>query len=139
MTAAHGPAQGFARTLPGQGPRTRLRLDGSGTEPQIRTALTRAWRLVGQPLIVVVPPHRDPVGDIAAQWAAEHALAGIRVEHATTAPSSEPCVVVPAATPAPYCGCVEPPCGWCLDEPTRCAGCASALCEDCRGPIGGAR
>lgn len=133
-TLAHGPAQGFARTLPGQGPRTRVRLDGPGTEPQIRAALTRVWRLAGQPLIVVVPTHRDPVGEVAAAWVVEHELAGMRIEHQTSAASSEPCVVVPADGPVAWCGCVEPPCVRCLDEPTRCAGCASALCPDCGGP-----
>lgn len=129
-TLAHGPAQAVQRTLPAQGPRTRLRLDGPGTEPQIRAALTRAWRLAGQPLIVVVPTHRDPVGDIATAWAAEHAVAGIRVEHRTTDASSSPCVVVPADGPVPWCGCVEPPCSRCLDEPVPCRGCTSPLCPD---------
>ncbi|QJY46673.1 hypothetical protein [Pseudonocardia broussonetiae] len=115
MTTATGPAQAVQRALPGQGPRTRVRLDGPGAEPDVRAALTRAWRLAGQPLIVVLPLHRDPVGDVAAAWAAEHELAGIRTEHQTSAASSEPCVVVPADGPVPWCGCVHPPCPRCLD------------------------
>lgn len=96
------------------GPTTRVRLDGPGTEPGIRAALTRVWRLVGQPITVLIPMHRDPVGDIAATWAAEHAVAG-RVEHRVSEPGP-PCVVVPADGPVPWCGCGHPPCGRCLDE-----------------------
>lgn len=114
------------------GPTTRVRLDGSGTEPQIRAALTRVWRLLGQPITVLVPMHHDPVGDVAAAWAVEHALAGVRVEYRVTEPGP-PCVVVPAAGPVPWCGCVEPPCARCLDEPPRCPGCSSPLCPDCGG------
>lgn len=84
-------------------------------------ALTRAWRLIGQPITVLLPTHHDPVGDIAATWAAEHELAGIRTEHRTSDASSEPCVVVPADRPAPYCGCVHPPCTRCLAEPQEAA------------------
>ncbi len=95
------------------GPTTRVRLDGPGNEPGIRAALTRVWRLVGQPITVLVPMHRDPVGDVAAAWAAEHALAGVRVEHLVSE-FGPPCVVVPADGPVPWCGCVHPPCGRCL-------------------------
>ncbi len=101
---------------------TRVRLTGPGTEPTIRAALTRAWRLTGQPITVIIPTHRDPVGDVAAAWAAEHHFAGIRVEHRTSDASSAPCVVVPAGGPVPWCGCGAPPCKRCLDEPVRCAG-----------------
>lgn len=109
------------------GPTTRVRLHGTGTEPQIRAALTRVWRLVGQPITVLIPMHSDPVGDVAAAWAAEHALHGIRVEHRVSE-FGPPCVVVPADEPVPWCGCVHPPCGRCLDEPVRCAGRESPLC-----------
>jgi hypothetical protein len=115
------------------GPRTRVRLTGPGSEPAVRAALTRVWRLAGQPITVVVPPHRDPVGDVAAAWVAEHAVAGVRVEHRTSDASSVPCVVVSASGPVPWCGCVAPPCASCLDDPAPCAGCASPLCPDCAG------
>jgi hypothetical protein len=94
------------------GPTTRVRLTGPGTEPQIRAALTRVWRLVGQPVTVLVPLHPCPVGDVAAAWAAEHAVTGVRVEHRVS--DATPCVVVPADGPVPWCGCVQPPCARCL-------------------------
>lgn len=99
-----------------QGPRTRVALDGVGDVPSVRASLTRAWRLIGQPIVVVLQPHWGPTERAAADWAAEHAVAGVGLEvRHTTAASYPPCVVVPAGGPVPWCGCVHPPCGRCLD------------------------
>lgn len=119
----------------GVGPQTRVTLTGTGDAPGVRAALTRAWRLAGQPIIVVTTPGMGPVGRIAADWAAEHAIAGIGLEVRHTVPAAyPPCVEVDAAGPAPWCGCAQPPCARCLaaDGPPPCPGCASTLCPDCR-------
>lgn len=130
--AAEGPPR--VHPADGPGPRTRVELTGTGTDAQVRTALTRAWRLAGQPIIVVTTPGMNTVGRAAADWAAEHACAGIGLEVRHTTPAAyPPCVVIDAANPAPWCGCVAPPCARCLDEPPPCRGCASTLCPDCAG------
>lgn len=99
----------------GIGPVTRVRLDGAGTPAQVRAALTRAWRLIGQPITVVVPSLPDPVACAAEEWAAEHAVAGIRVKYDTADLPQPLCVVIPADGPVPWCGCVEPPCARCWE------------------------
>lgn len=118
-------------------PRTRVALDGVGDTASVRASLTRAWRLIGQPIVVVVPPHWGPTERAAVDWCAEHAVAGIGLEVRYTVLAAHPhCVVVPAAGPVPWCGCVHPPCARCWaqdDEPPRCPGCGSPLCPDCRG------
>lgn len=119
----------------GDGPRVRVQLVGVGDEPAVRASLTRAWRLAGQPIIVVTTPGMGPVGRIAADWAAEHAVAGISLEVRYTPASWLPqCVEVSAAGPVPWCGCAEPPCLRCVpaavDGPPSCAGCSSPLCPD---------
>lgn len=99
----------------GAGPRTRVRLDGTGTEPQVRAALTRAWRLIGQPITVVVGPTADDTRRACHDWVAEHFLHGCGLDlYGEGQPVPTDCVVVPADRPAPYCGCVHPPCTRCL-------------------------
>lgn len=116
------------------GPRTRVEITGTGTTPQVRAVLTQAWRLAGQPIVVVTTPGMGEVGRAAADWAAEHAFAGIGVEvRHTTEASYPPRVVVDAGTALPWCGCVAPPCARCLDDVPPCGGCVSPLCPDCTG------
>ncbi len=104
------------------GPRTRVRLLGVGDAPTVRASLTRAWRLAGQPIVVVLAPHWGPTERAAVDWAAEHAVAGIGLEvRHTVAAAHPPCVEVQADKPTPWCGCVHPPCAGCLtaDDASR--------------------
>jgi len=94
----------------GIGPRTRVQLRGHADEPAVRTALTAAWRAAGQP-IVVVPPGLGPVQRVAADWAAEHVVAGIGLEvrHTVDAASAPVTAVelpgpVPGPAACPACG-----------------------------------
>ena len=79
-----------------------------GTRPddlrEVRHELTRAWRRVGQPIVVCVSmwEARHPVGREAHEWAAEHRFAGIRFQPVTTHPGPvvEALVFGPARFPA---------------------------------------
>lgn len=117
--AAYVPSWTVAETETrayGIGPRSRIHLTGHADEPTVRTALTAAWRHAGQPIIVVVTPGMSPTERVAADWAAEHACAGIGLEVRHTTLASYPPVQELV-----------------LDGPARCRGCESVLCPDCRG------
>lgn len=111
------PYRGHAAS-PGR--RTRVRLIGTGPAPEVRSALTRAWRLAGQPIVVLVPPLWGDTERAAVDWAAEHAVAGIGIEIRHDVDAVPPPVVeVPADGPVPWCGCPHPPCARCLAADVR--------------------
>lgn len=95
----------------GRGPRTRVQPVGDADEATVRTALTAAWRAAGQPLTVVVLAHGGRVDQVAAAWATEHAVAGIRLEvrHTVEAASSPAQLLQLGQPPQVVEGC--PACG----------------------------
>lgn len=64
-------------------PAPRVRVAGSAgwTDPAtVRVALTRAWRQLGRPIVVVHDGAPFGVDAAARAWVAEHAVCGIRHE-----------------------------------------------------------